>query len=119
MDTRKLSQQDMEALTPEQMAKIQADFDALNKEQLDELQRGLDERNEQAKREENRDYTMRRKIIYKGKMAWKGCLYIVVNVKKGTKKYEAHQMIIGKQGEAYENQVAQSLRDLIKQKYHV
>jgi hypothetical protein len=66
------------------------------------------------------DYTVRRKIIYKGTMAPKGGVYIVVNVKtfKGA-KYEAVQLIPGGCSKDTEDKVAQSLRDLIKQKYHV
>jgi hypothetical protein len=65
------------------------------------------------------DYTVRRKKIYKGKMAPQGAVYIVISMKTKTRKLEAHQLIPGLMGDQFEKGVAEGLRDLIKKKYDV
>lgn len=64
-------------------------------------------------------YSVRRKKIYKGKMAPQGAVYIVISMKTKTRKLEAHQVIPGHMGEQFEKGVAEGLRDLIKKKYDV
>jgi hypothetical protein len=76
------------------------------------------DRVERAKRGELAgDYTVRRKKIYKGKVIPKGFVFIVIKVKTKRGHVEAHQGIPGGQGQEYENQVAESLRELIRTKY--
>lgn len=65
------------------------------------------------------DFNIRRKVIYKGKMAPMGCVYIVVNLKPGKTKYEGYKMIQGGQSVEFEFNVAKELRQLIKDKYSV
>jgi len=59
------------------------------------------------------DYTVRRKIIYKGKMAPKGYIYIVVKAKGVT----ARKLIKGSQGAEVENTVALFLRERIREEF--
>lgn len=65
------------------------------------------------------DYSIRRKVIYKGKIADPGHVYIVVNFKGKTHKYDACRMIPGNQSAEFEFSVAKELRQLLKEKYHV
>lgn len=64
-------------------------------------------------------YVVRRKKIYKGRMAPLHYLYLVVTVKTKTSKLEAHQLIPGQMGEQFEKGAAEGLRDLIRKKYDV
>lgn len=99
------------------MEKLSEAFDKLNDEHLKELQRGLDIAAEKEKQPKP-DYTVRRKVIYKGTMAPKGGVYIVVKVKSGKRAFEAVQLIPGGLTPETEQKVAESLREMIKNKYH-
>jgi len=65
------------------------------------------------------DYNIRRKVIYKGKMANPGNVFIVVTKKGKSNKYEAWKQIPGNQSVEFEIQIAQQLRQTISDKYQV
>jgi hypothetical protein len=65
------------------------------------------------------DATVRRKVIYNGKMAPKGYVFIVVNIKTERKKYEASQLIKGGQGEKIEEVISSGLLHGLKMRYGV
>ena len=69
------------------------------------------------KKLEGINYTIRRKVIYKGKMAPKGYLYIVINFKNKDTKYEGYRLIKGGQIVDFEIDVGKDLRLQIKNKY--
>lgn len=98
--------EDFEAMTPEQEARLKEAFEAPAKQAP-------------AKKDATADYTVRRKVIYRGKMAPKGHVYIVIKKKTKTNNFEAHQLIVGGQGEVYEGMIEQQLRELIRKKYNV
>lgn len=97
------------------------DFEAMTPEQEARLKEALEAPAKQAppKKDATTDYTVRRKVIYRGKMAPKGHVYIVIRMKTKTNTFEAHQLIVGGQGEVFEGMVEQQLRELIRQKYNV
>lgn len=100
--------EDFEAMTPEQEAQLKEALEAPSSD-VEALKRG----------DAVTDYTVRRKVIYRGKMAPKGHVYIVIRMKTKNNTFEAHQLIVGGQGEVMEGMVEQQLRELIRQKYNV
>lgn len=65
------------------------------------------------------DATVRRKVIYKGKMSPKGHVYIVVTIKTDRKQYEAFQLIKGGQGEKIEEVISSGLLHGLKMRYGI
>jgi hypothetical protein len=68
---------------------------------------------------QEKDYTVRRKKIYKGVMIPEGFIYIVIKIKTKRGNIEARQGIPGGQTQELEDQVAEGLRELIRQKYGI
>lgn len=65
----------------------------------------------------NYNVLVRRKVIWKGKMAPKGFIYICVNVSGGKTKYENTRLIPGHTGEKTESECAKYLIDQINDQY--
>jgi hypothetical protein len=74
--------------------------------------------NEFLKKLKNLDYVIQRKIIWNGKMARPGHVFIVVRVNKKT-KYIGFVEILGNQDPEIEFEHAERLRAAIKAKYKV
>jgi hypothetical protein len=66
-----------------------------------------------------KDYTVRRKKIYKGKVAETGTIFIVVQVKNAKHTYEAHLQIKGGAKKENEDRLAEDLRKQIKKEYGI
>ncbi len=64
------------------------------------------------------DYTTRRKVIYKGKMAPQGSVYLVVTVKSKSKKFESWCIVKGMAPED-EQKMFVALRQRIKDNHHI
>ncbi len=75
----------------------------------------MHEQNE-VKNEIERDYVFRRKVIYKGKMAKPGFIYLVVDVKRKS-TYTLALMIHGKHPD--QEKILSEMRQAIKTKYGV
>lgn len=101
--------EDFEAMTPEQEAQLKEALETPRESNAEAVKRG----------DATADYTVRRKVIYRGKMAPKGHVYIVIRMKTKTNTFEAHQLIVGGQGEVFEGMIEQQLRELIRTKYNV
>lgn len=68
------------------------------------------------KTEEN--YTLRRKVIYKGVMAPKGQVFLVINGKLGKHKFEAKKRVLGGQGAEAEKEICDAMYEQIKKQYN-
>lgn len=107
----------MQHMTPEELEKA---FDAMSPEKMEELKRNLEAGNTvQKPNNQNTNYTVRRKRIYKGKVSPQGTVWLVVTVKTKNQKLEAFQMIPGNMGPEFEKGAADGLRELITKKYKV
>jgi hypothetical protein len=62
-------------------------------------------------------YTFRRKVIYKGKMAPRGCVYLVIKVQSNGYKVEACKLITGGQSAELELGVCETMYKQVMQKY--
>jgi hypothetical protein len=69
--------------------------------------------------EEPKDYKVIRRLFHDGKMAPKGQIYLCVHMKSNGLKIKASKLILGGQGEDFENRVASIIRLQIKEKYKV
>ncbi len=63
------------------------------------------------------EYAFRRKIIYKGKMAPSGCVYLVIKFKRKSRVFEACKLIKGGQGEEMEKAICEVIYKQLKDKY--
>jgi hypothetical protein len=67
-----------------------------------------------------RDYTFRKKVIFKGKMAPPGFVYLVVDKKLfKDQKFTSARMIHGKLATRYQEAILSELRESIKEKYGI
>jgi hypothetical protein len=76
----------------------------------------MHEQNE-VKKEAEKDYVFRKKVIYKGKMAKPGFVYLVVDVKKMKQVFTLALMIHGKHPD--QEKILTEMRQAIKTKYGV
>lgn len=74
------------------------------------------EQNE-VKNEIEKDYIFRKKVIYKGKMAKPGFVYLVIDVKKEKRTFTLALMIHGKHPD--QEKILSEMRQAIKTKYGV
>ena len=79
----------------------------------------MDNRKPQSEKEEVIDYTFRRKVIYKGKMAPAGHIYLVIKFTKEKKVWEACKLVKGGQGEDFEKSVCKVIRKQMFDKYGI
>lgn len=65
------------------------------------------------------DYTVRRKVIWKGKVAPKGFYYVAVRVKSKRGHVDAVRLVKGGKSVMVEEKVGKELRELIKEKHKI
>lgn len=66
-----------------------------------------------------KDYTIRKKRIWKGKFAPQGFMFIVLDLKVNKTKYTNVVAVRGGITEEQENEIGKKLRKGIEEKYHV
>lgn len=99
-------------------AEIDKQFQELREKQNEKRGGKTAAQNEFLNKLKNLDYVIQRKIIWNGKMARPGNVFIVVRVNKNGKK-TGYIEIPGNNDPEFEFEHAQRLRAAIKAKYHV
>lgn len=74
---------------------------------------------EEPKDEIKRDYSFRKKVILKGKMAPPGFVYLVIDMKVKDTKYVASRLINGRLASLYQEAVLSELRESLRKKYGI